>query len=309
MKKLSGKDEENQAYFHFDNMYMENPQHHESLILYQIGDLSCKKGYTVKEHMQHCYEISYVVSGKGEFHMDNKCYEIEEGDIVLNVPGETHYIRTNDEQPLRYYYAGFNFDISNENSQSFVHIKKMFDQTHYPVVKSKLQIDMPFVSIFNELVHLNSYSTVMIGMYLRQLIIIAYRCFHESWEAGYKPEQKEASATSMVYEVINYIDVHLQKIKELSQIADELHYSYSYMSNTFSKEIGLTIQEYYNRKRFEKAVQWLQEGDMNITAIAEKLNYHSIHTFSKAFRKNFGISPSEYQLMSKAAAINSNKEQ
>lgn len=309
MKKLGGNNGNSKAYFHFDNMYFENPQQHESIILYQIGDLSCKKGYTVADHRQYCYEISYVVSGKGEFHMDNRRFEVEEGDIILNVPGETHYIRTDDEQPMRYYYAGFNFDASNEGSPAFVHIKKMLDQTQYPIVKNRLQIDVPFVGIFNELVHLNSYSSVMVGMYLRQLIVIAYRSFHENWDLGYKPELKEAGASSMVYEVINYIDVHLQRITELSQIAEELHYNYSYMSNCFSKEIGLTIQEYYNRKRFEKAVQWLKEGTMNITSIAEKLNYQSIHTFSKAFRKNFGLSPSEYQTMTKVAETITNKEQ
>ena len=296
---------DNQSHFHFDNMYMANPQQHESIILYQVGDLSCKSGYVVGDHEQFCYEISFIVSGKGSFHMDGKVYQLEEGDIVLNVPGEIHRCCADDEQPFRYFYVGFNFDSGADDEHSLNHIRKMFDQTAKRVVSNKLGIDVPFVSIFNELVNLKSYSSFMIGTYLRQLIVIAYRSFHDSWFTGYTPVAKDAGPSRMIYEVINYIDVNLHRISELTQIADELHYSYSYLSHIFPKEVGLTIKEYYNRKRFEKAVEWLRSGELNVTQIAAKLNYQSIHTFSKAFRKNFGISPTEYQSMT----MTSNKVQ
>ena len=41
----------------------------------------------------------------------------------------------------------------------------------------------------------------------------------------------------------------------------------------------------------------LKNNDLSITEIAEMLQYQSINSFSKAFRKNIGISPSEYQVL------------
>ena len=38
----------------------------------------------------------------------------------------------------------------------------------------------------------------------------------------------------------------------------------------------------------------LNEGS-NVTEVAEKLNYTSIYTFSRAFRNKFGVSPTHYQ--------------
>jgi AraC-like DNA-binding protein len=152
---------------------------------------------------------------------------------------------------------------------------------------------------------LKNYSALMIEMYLREIIVLAYRNFYDSWTIEYVPCIKGEDPKQTVYEVINYIDINLLQITELTQIADKLHYSYSYLSHIFTKEVGLTIKEYYNRKRFEKAVEWLKNGEMNVTLIAERLQYQSIHTFSKAFRKNFGISPTEYQTLS----MNAKKEQ
>ncbi len=299
--RVSDWSKDSEVHFHFDNIYLTNPQQHDAVILYQAGDLHGKPGYKVQAHEQICYEISLVVSGKGSFTIAGERYELEEGDIVLNVPGELHQIDADCGTSFRYYYAGFNFDLQGQEEHPFVHIKKMFDHSDCRIVKNKLRIDIPFSHLLSELINLKNYSSYMIGMYLQQLIVISYRSFYESWEKSYKQDSSKKNGVSLVYEVINYIDLNLEKIRELSRIAEELHYSYSYMSHTFSKEVGLTIQEYYNRKRFEKAVYWLQQGELSITEIAAGLSYQSIHAFSKAFRKNFGISPTEYQQLTDLA--------
>lgn len=304
--KTNCESTDNRMVFHFDHMYFHNPQRFEAIRLYQIGDLSCKGGYVVQEHEQICYELSYIVSGKGWFKIDDTSYPVKEGDIVLNVPGEMHACRADDEDPFRYFYVGFDFAGSEEGEPHAMDpIRKMFDQTHQPVASNRLGIDAPFVSIFKELVNLKSYSSFMIGTYLQQIIVLAYRCFHDSREKAYSPLLQGKGVTKPIYEVMNYIEANLYRITELSAMADELHYSYSYLSHQFSKEVGLTIQEYYNHKRFEKAVQLLRGGELNVTQIAAKLQYQSIHTFSKAFRHHFGISPTEYQTI----AANANQAQ
>lgn len=213
------------------------------------------------------------------------------------MPGELHSCKADDDEPFRYFYVGFHFAEDAGEHHSLSHIKKMFDQAESCVVANKLGIDVPFVSIFNELINLEKYSTHMIDMYLRQLIVLAYRSFCNNWSNRYIPGSKGNELKKIVYKVINYIDAHLCQITELTEISDALHYSYSYLSRIFAKEVGLTIKDYYNRKRFEKAVEWLKGGELNVTQVAEKLQYQSIHAFSKAFRRNFGVSPTEYQAL------------
>ncbi|MBP1993944.1 AraC family transcriptional regulator [Paenibacillus eucommiae] len=297
--KINRKNEnaDKQIKFHFDNVYFYDPQQYESIYLYQIGDLSSQAGYTIGEHLQLCYEISYVVSGKGIFYTNGKAYPVQEGDIFLSLPGELHNGKADAAEPFRFFYVGFNFHSETDGQHAMTHVRKMFDQTKKPLVQDNLSIDVPFINIFNELINLKNYSTLMINTYLQQIIVLGYRSFYESWETQYEPQPKVDETKQIVYEVINYIDVNLHRITELPQIAAELYYSYSYLSHIFSKEVGLTIKDYYNRKRFEKAIEWLKNGDLNVTQIAEKLQYQSIHTFSKAFRNSFGISPTEYQAL------------
>ena len=58
--------------------------------------------------------------------------------------------------------------------------------------------------------------------------------------------------------------------------------------------MGISIGEYYNRKRFEEAVRMMRK-DVTLTAIAEKLGYSTIGAFSKAFSGYFKMSPSAYK--------------
>ncbi|MBP1992516.1 AraC family transcriptional regulator [Paenibacillus eucommiae] len=299
--EVANNREDKQTNFHFDNIYLRNPKRYESIILYQIGDLSCKAGYIVGEHKQYCYEISYIVSGRGFYYMNGQSYPVQEGDIIVNVPGGLHDCRADDVAPFRYFYLGFDF-INNSGEQSpFTHIRKMLNQIPNPITTNKVGIDTPFVNIFKELLDLNNYSAFMVEAYLRQIIVLAYRSFYSNWATEYAPVMRgdDSESKQTVYEVINYIDLNLHQIAELTEIADKLHYSYPHLSHLFSKEVGLTIKDYYNLKRFEKAVEWLKSGELKVTQIAEKLHYQSIHTFSKAFRKNFGIAPTEFQALYK----------
>lgn len=297
--KLRSKEPDKQKKFHFDNLYMDNPKSYESIVLYQIGDLSCDGGYVIGDHIQQCYEISYIVSGCGHYYTDGYSYPVKDGDVYLSLPGELHNGIADKIDPFRYFYVGFNFDTAFNEDNSLSHIRKMFELKNKPVESDKFNIRYPFLNIFNELINLKDYSTRMISAYLQEIIILTYRNFFDNWEKEYESQDSLDETKQIVYEIVNYIDVNLFKIKELTQLANEMGYSYSHLSHIFSKEIGLTIKEYYNNKRFEKAVELLKDSNMSVTKISEELQYQSIHTFSKAFRKNFGISPTEYQALYK----------
>lgn len=281
--------------FLFDNKYWDNPQIFESVTLYQIGDLSCDGGMVIGDHIQSCYEISYIVSGKGLYVNQGRQYAVEEGDVFLCLPGEQHDGFADMIDPFRYFYVGFMFDANLVEDNFLIHIKKMFDQSRSPITKDKFGIKAPFVNILNELINLKKYSTFMIKTYLYQIVVLTYRNIFEGWQKEYEPENSYDEKAKIVYEVINFIDLNLCRIVDLTSIADVLGYSYSHLSHIFSKEIGITIKDYYNQERFKKAIELLNDTDYSITAIARMLQYHTIHTFSKAFRNNFGISPTEYQ--------------
>ena len=95
----------------------------------------------------------------------------------------------------------------------------------------------------------------------------------------------------------------------LQKLSETFGYSYSYIADLFSRNMGEPLKEYFTRRRFERAAQLLEDG-MSVTQIAEMLGYKSIHSFSRAFTKRFGVSPLEYRKAQKEnrGKILTNKE-
>ena len=54
------------------------------------------------------------------------------------------------------------------------------------------------------------------------------------------------------------------------------------------------LASYVSRQRVERAVMYLQTEDMNLTQLATMVGYENAQSFSKAFKKLYGISPKIY---------------
>lgn len=292
-----------QEKFHFDNLYWENPQRYGSLLLYQIGDMGCEGGFVLEDHEQRCHEISYIVSGRGVYSTNGAKYDVAKGDVYLNLPGEIHGICADRIDPFRYFYLGFGLDEKASAEQSgLAGVFGGFCGLSVPHAPDRFDIGAPFVNIFKELMNRNEFSGVVIESCLRQILVLAFRDFHRAGATAYSPQGEMEHAKKLTYEIIHYIDANLLRIAELTQISEAFDYSYPYLSHVFSHEAGMSIQDYYNKKRFETAAERLRISEDSVTEVAEKLRFQSIHTFSRAFRQFFGMSPSEYRARNRADA-------
>ena len=78
----------------------------------------------------------------------------------------------------------------------------------------------------------------------------------------------------------------------LSMVAEHLNYSQAYTSTLFKAEIGLTVHEFITRSKIDYACDLLAEHP--VTKVAALLNFSSSQHFSKLFKEQTGISPSEF---------------
>lgn len=276
--------------FHFDNVFRFPPTYNQ-IVLYQVGDLACTPGNVVLPHTQFCYEISYIVSGKGVYVVDGKSYELKAGDTFVNLPGQVHEIRADSEDPFRYFYIGFGF---SDPDDTFREIRSFFDRLTNPVMPDISELEQSFLGLCAEFVNNSPLSEVIIRAYMEQIIAYTWRAYSKLKTAKYNPTGTTRDCSHLVYDVISYIDANILTIRELGDIAAHFGYSYSYLSHIFSRIVGVSIKEYYTSRRFEKASLMLLKNHCTITETAEALGYQSVHSFSKAFKNYYGVSPSEH---------------
>jgi AraC-like DNA-binding protein len=104
----------------------------------------------------------------------------------------------------------------------------------------------------------------------------------------------------IVERIKNAIDTMLRKDKEritkASQyLADELNYSYSYLSSLFSEATFTSIENFIILRKVDLAKDLIANTDLTLTEIAYQLNYSSVAHLSAQFKKTTGLTPTTFQ--------------
>ncbi|MHB8962904.1 MAG: AraC family transcriptional regulator [Saccharofermentanales bacterium] len=279
--------------FHFNNEYISEPVQYGPILLWQVGDIGCDPGYVVKDHKQYCYELTCVVEGRGEIASDLQSYEIHKGQVYLNRPGEIHRITSDLREPIRYFFLGFDFNMK-ENTGLWSGIKKVFDQTNTVIVNDNVRISDYFSSLFDEMMTNDDISDEMIRYSIYQILLLFYRASALKETERYVPGGNMDVSRQLVYSILNYIDTNMFAIENLSDIAEQVGYSYYYISRLFSRVVGKSLRDYYQDKRFEKAADLLGKN-IHAKEAAIILKYKSLNSFSKAFSSYYGMSPTDFQ--------------
>ena len=79
-------------------------------------------------------------------------------------------------------------------------------------------------------------------------------------------------------------------VKDLSRIA---LMSSSKLKNRFKEVYGMKLYEFYNYNRLLKAKKWLEAGDTSAKEAAYRIGFSNLSNFSKAFKKEFDLLPSQ----------------
>jgi len=95
--------------------------------------------------------------------------------------------------------------------------------------------------------------------------------------------------------IVDYIDNHYRdKDISLNKIAGVFSYTEKYISHLFKKNMKIPFTGYINLLRMKYACELMDKNIYTITEIASLCGYRDSLYFSKVFKKNFEISPSEY---------------
>jgi AraC-like DNA-binding protein len=82
----------------------------------------------------------------------------------------------------------------------------------------------------------------------------------------------------------------------LGEIAGEVGVSTTYLAQVFSEQEGIPLYRYHLQLRLARALDLLPKRE-DLTGLALDLGFSSHSHFTSAFRRHYGISPSEFRRM------------
>lgn len=110
---------------------------------------------------------------------------------------------------------------------------------------------------------------------------------------------RKDNVTDITSAVKKYIFHHISEDISRNDIAKALYLNDDYISRVFKKDTGMTIPQYINKARIDRAKELLAVSDMAVGDVAEAVGYSNFSYFSKIFRQYENCTPREYKLRQK----------
>ena len=231
------------------------------------------------------YQLLYVASGKTHFLINGEDRVVTAGHMVLYLPRqEQDYVYYGKDKPEVYWVHFTGSDVKNILRHYDI---PMDDNVFYCGVVST------YAYLFKEMIH--ELQTCRVGfqelltMYLRQIFLLIQRS---------RLEQKPAVSTYMQEEMENarrYFNEHYNEAINIEEFAASRSMSVSWFLRNFKQVTGMSPMHYILTSRINNAVSLLETTDYNVTEISTIVGYENPMYFSRLFKKQKGVSPTDYR--------------
>lgn len=110
---------------------------------------------------------------------------------------------------------------------------------------------------------------------------------------AYEASRREQGAETN--RALEFIHAHFAENITREEVARHVCLAPEYFAKQFKKGIGMTVKDYINHCRISAAMDLLKTTNLNITEVASQVGFSDSSYFAVVFKKNTGLSPSEFR--------------
>lgn len=249
----------------------------------------------VKFHMHTCHEIFLLLEGEIQYFVENACYPLNPGNVILFSNQEIH--------------KAINID-SGTFTRLVIHVDPSFVRQYCTLQTNLLSCfhrvpgigNLVFLSedekkaliSMSQLLEKSLYGEKRYGSDLTaittliQILILINSAWQKTTQNQPAPKPHRAQA------LMNYIDQNLTEALSLDTIASALSMDKYYLSHLFKAETESSIFQYILVKRVALAKELLAKGH-TVAETCHLSGFHDYSNFIRSFRQITGQTPGQFQ--------------
>ena len=275
-------------------------------------DLWAFEGKNVPIHWHNDLEISLPREGEAIYQVYQKSYTVRPGDVLLlnrNVPHSCHSPNNSHARYSTFLarpdfiYGEYGSDVvfpdplrkpGNYSDSELCSIARKFLR-HRIGFTSRNSCTRTVIQKLNETEALFNQKTFCYELKIKGLLCEIFGmilCEHQNDLAKFIPANQ--LELERLEQMLDYLNTHFESVISLQELADQVHLSREVCCRLFKKMTGKTITGYLEEYRVNQSLPLVQSRQYSMIQIADMTGFSNASRFARAFRRQFGCNPGEY---------------
>ncbi|MCC2253797.1 AraC family transcriptional regulator [Ruminococcus sp. CLA-AA-H200] len=256
-----------------------------SLAVYNVGYQKCEPDYQWGPGIRDHYCIHHILSGSGTYTTGKISVRLKAGDTFILFPGVELEYQADSEEPWEYGWAGF----MGADAASIIRNTEFSRESPY-ILKGRVPGEKIREGIGNIYrAKGNNYESAVAMAGALYSLLAVFMQYAE------KEDRQTDTQETYVERAQSYIGNNYSYPITVEDVAAYVGISRSHLFRSFQSYLRQSPKEYLTEYRIKQACRLLRETGLSVSAIAYSVGFENNLYFSKAFRKQKGISPSEYR--------------
>lgn len=254
-------------------------------------------------HSHECFELLCICEGSCTAFFDGETASLSKGDVLIISSGAVHAISAASDSCI-----GLHLVLRQSTfERSFINIldgesilaeffrRTMQPDCAYPFLLFKTKCNQRLFNILADLYHEFTYNYQfrdhMLNNIMESFFLNLMRYHQNNIVLPKHPGEYKAEK---IFHILRYIENHFATLS-MDELEAVFGYSPRQLQRLIHTSSGRTYRELVSDLKIKRAEELLSKSNMSLNEIAEKCGYSDERTFSFAFKRQKGITPSAYK--------------
>lgn len=276
--------------------------HEEKMIditgLYSFYYFELQKDFSFHGERHDFWEMVYVDNGEVVVMADKRGLILKQGDIIFHKPMEFHTIAGNRKEPPNILVTTFK---CNSKAMDFFKNKQFVsDKQQRKLLQNYLNEGLELFGSESGY-PLTPSGVGKPGGYQQMVGCLKFLLIDLIRKDGQMPKpvrlqySKDTSDNALVEGINLYLNNNVYGQISLEDVCKKFNMSKSHICHIYKEATGESIMKHYIDLKITCAKCLIREGELNFTQISEKLQFSSIHHFTRSFKCRTKKTPSAYE--------------
>jgi AraC-like DNA-binding protein/mannose-6-phosphate isomerase-like protein (cupin superfamily) len=239
------------------------------------------------------WECVYVMDGEISVCADSRIYNMSEGDIIFHKPNELHKFNITGGKNSKLFI--FSYSLTGELSSYFCEkIFSLSSQQKETIANLLSYMDNHIDKTDIPYIHQYLIPFKKSPVYAQEVTSRIYLLLLSLLENSETLPVSKSRDAAVFSDVVNYMKKSMTEFPTVHEIARNVGISQSGLKRIFQKYAGVSIHKYFLKLKLQCAADMLSDG-ASVTETAENLGFSSQGYFTKVYKRELGILPSQQQ--------------